>query len=185
MRAMRLLLPLLLCATLTLAVACGGDDDDNGAPTFAPNATPTTDVIEWMRATCERDSSFLSNQSAIPGYEQDTSQLPIEQRRERVETVWPAQLALYDAYLDSVDAVTPPERVDEIHAAIRARIESMRSEVQRSLDDIDEIFASQDSLQTNNARLMAAEQTGNDRVNALFDEQPALSDAFFSLPECQ
>lgn len=181
---MRGLFPLLLCATLALAVACGGDDDE-GAPTVSPDATPATDVIEWMRATCERDNSFDSNQSAIPGYQQDTSQLPIEQRRERVETVWPAQLALYDAYLESMDAVTPPDRVAELHAAIRARTEAMQAEVQRSLDNIDAIFASQESLQENNARLMAAEQTGNDRINALFNAQPALADAFTSLPECQ
>ncbi len=114
----------------------------------------------------------------------DITELTIEQRMSRAETLWPAQAALEEEYVKSANKITPPARAQAQHAAFIGIHESSARELRRSIAEIDQIFASAQAIEANNARLMAAETAAIAANDAEFNANAPIRALYLSLPEC-
>jgi hypothetical protein len=197
-------LPYALLAAVLLVSACGGDDNDNAnatpASTTTASAAPTSPAAEgtassaptvtaeesaWLLQVCAFDQEFYAAQAQIPRLTEDPAGLTASQRRERAEIVYPALAAAHEAYVEKIAAITPPSTVQRLHDKISELSEVNASELRRSLNELDTIFASTESIEANNARIDAALGPISDQIDDEFAVNAPLRSMYQTVPECE
>ena len=139
--------PVVLLVGLLLALAAtacpGGDDTDAKPPiataeagaitTTTPTATATLDsaagdedreVAVWGARVCEIARAFAADFLAT-GDPRDPQELPIAQRKQRAEAMFPVQFHAVGAALDALALVEPPERTADLHELLRETYEGL------------------------------------------------------------
>jgi hypothetical protein len=165
---------LSLALLLALSVACGGDNDSGAS----------VNETEWMREVCKLIDESEAREQAFPEFAQNVQSLTLDQRKARAASLWPKQIAVHQEFVDDLRGLTPPPSARELHAAMIAFDQAIVTEVSRSLREIDQLFVSEQAVETNNARMRASDETTRRAVDAEFAAEPHLRGLYNTLDEC-
>ncbi|MDE2695056.1 MAG: hypothetical protein OXH97_00875 [Chloroflexota bacterium] len=157
-------LALLITLIVGTAAGCRGADppdaptatptvSEGGLTTTTPTPTPTLDpglqgedreVAIWGQRVCELARTFAVDFLAS-GDPRNPEELSLEERKERADSIFPAQFAAVDAALDGLGVIAPPERTVALHDLLRQTYEGLREALRdqeviiEAADDTEEI----------------------------------------------
>ena len=169
------------------------DNKTSSGTTVAATAEPTKKDSadfseaerEWLVVkVCPLAVAADKALGALPGARQDASGLSFEERRRRVEVLWPLQAEIHERFVADMDRIKPPERGQKIHEAIRDLSERQVADLRRALNEIDEIFVSASTREAQNDRFKQTLDSARRRVDNELRAEPALLRLFQSRPEC-
>lgn len=181
-------LALLITLIVGTAAACRGEDapeaptatpavSEGGLTTTTPTPTPTLapglqgedrEVVIWGERICELARTFARDFLAS-GDPRDPQELSLEERKERAETIFPAQFAAVDAALDDLGVIEPPERTAALHELLRETYEGLRD----ALGDQEVIIDAADTTE----EIAFSNLTVNEWINLAFRQAELLQNA--------
>jgi hypothetical protein len=106
------------------------------------------------------------------------------QLRERAELLWPAQIEVYEDFLAGIDQLEAPGSAFDVEQELIGYRNDAIGELERSLAEMDAIFATETSIEVNDEVLRATEAAGTAAIGAAWAAEEPLFELAGEYPGC-